>query len=68
AAARRVNGAFTAGVVGADPTGNPPWLATEYVRGMALGAAVETHGPWSVEYVLRLGAGLAEALTRIHAV
>jgi outer membrane protein assembly factor BamB len=68
AAARRVNGAFTAGVVDADPAGSPPWLATEYVRGMALGAAVEAYGPWPVHHVLWLGAGLAEALNRIHAV
>ncbi|MFJ6690479.1 PQQ-binding-like beta-propeller repeat protein [Streptomyces sp. NPDC091294] len=67
AAARRVNGAFTAGVVDADPTGTPPWLATEFVQGMALGAAVEVYGPWPVSHVLRLGAGLAEALTQIHA-
>ncbi|CAL9644738.1 protein kinase domain-containing protein [Streptomyces sp. enrichment culture] len=66
-AARRVNGAFTAGVVDADPSGVPPWLATEFVQGTALGAAVEAHGPWPVRHVLRLGAGLAEALTQIHA-
>ncbi|MFC8569370.1 PQQ-binding-like beta-propeller repeat protein [Streptomyces sp. NPDC057245] len=66
-AARRVNGAFTAGVVDADPAGAPPWLATEFVQGTALGAAVEAHGPWPVSHVLRLGAGLAEALTQIHA-
>ncbi|WP_208875694.1 hypothetical protein [Streptomyces armeniacus] len=47
AAARRVNGAFTAGVVDADPDGEPPWLATAYVPGMALDAAVEAHGPWA---------------------
>ncbi|WP_308315879.1 PQQ-binding-like beta-propeller repeat protein [Streptomyces sp. CC228A] len=67
ATARRVTGFFTAGVVDADPDGSPAWLATEYVPGMALGEAVEAHGPWPGRSVLALGAGLAEALEAIHA-
>ncbi|MEU6374767.1 serine/threonine-protein kinase [Streptomyces sp. NPDC046909] len=67
AAARRVNGAFTAGVVDADPEGSPPWLATVYVPGLSLGEAVVAHGPWAQEPVLALGAGLAEGLEVIHA-
>ncbi|MFJ2175591.1 PQQ-binding-like beta-propeller repeat protein [Streptomyces sp. NPDC087851] len=67
AAVVRVNGSFTAGVVDADPEGTPPWLATVYVPGMALGEAVTEHGPWPVRQVLALGAGLAEALEAIHA-
>ena len=66
-AARRVNGAFTAGVVDADPDGAPAWLATVYVAGVSLGEAVAVHGPWPAEPVLALGAGLAEALEAIHA-
>jgi stress response protein SCP2 len=66
-AARRVNGAFTAGVVDADPHGSPAWLATVYVPGISLGDAVAAHGPWPQERVLALGAGLAEALEVIHA-
>lgn len=66
-AARRVNGAFTAGVVDADPHGSPAWLATVYVPGISLGDAVAAHGPWPQERVLALGAGLAEALEAIHA-
>ncbi|MFD5349827.1 serine/threonine-protein kinase [Streptomyces anulatus] len=66
-AARRVNGAFTAGVVDADPDGSPAWLATVYVSGVSLGEAVAQHGPWQAEHVLALGAGLAEALEAIHA-
>ncbi|WP_328473440.1 outer membrane protein assembly factor BamB family protein [Streptomyces sp. NBC_00448] len=66
-AARRVNGAFTAGVVDADPDGAPAWLATVYVSGVSLGEAVAEHGPWPAEPVLALGAGLAEALEAIHA-
>ena len=67
AAARRVNGAFTAGVVDADPDGSPAWLATVYVSGVPLGDAVARHGPWPAGSVLALGAGLAEALEAIHA-
>ncbi|MFD7877745.1 serine/threonine-protein kinase [Streptomyces sp. NPDC059766] len=66
-AARRVNGAFTAGVVDADPDGSPAWLATTYVPGVSLGDAVAGHGPWASEPVLALGAALAEALEAIHA-
>lgn len=65
-AARRVNGAFTAGVVDADPDGSPAWLATVYVPGLSLGKAISVHGPWPAQPVLALGAGLAEALEAIH--
>ncbi|WP_051844175.1 serine/threonine-protein kinase [Streptomyces sp. NRRL S-813] len=65
-AARRVNGAFTAGVVDADPDGSPAWLATVYVPGVSLGEAVAAHGPWPARPILALGAGLAEALEVIH--
>ncbi|MGW0943486.1 outer membrane protein assembly factor BamB family protein [Streptomyces sp. NPDC002623] len=67
AAARRVNGSFTAGVVDADPDGSPPWLATVYVPGVSLGEAIAGQGPWPARPVLALGAGLAEALEAIHA-
>nr|WP_262403598.1 serine/threonine-protein kinase [Actinomadura sp. CNU-125] len=65
-AARRVTGAFTAAVVDADPGGDPPWLATEYVPGMSLDAAVAAHGAWPERSVLALGAALAEALGAVH--
>ncbi|WP_329315592.1 serine/threonine-protein kinase [Streptomyces sp. NBC_01278] len=67
-AARRVTGFFTAAVVDADPEGVPPWLATEYVPGMSLTAAVAAHGPWRASSVLALGAALAEALEAVHRV
>ncbi|WP_406164550.1 protein kinase domain-containing protein [Streptomyces sp. NBC_00996] len=66
AAARRVNGAFTAGVVDADPASSLAWLATVYVPGVSLGDAVAGHGPWPAAHVFALGAGLAEALEAIH--
>lgn len=67
AAARQVSGVFTAGVVDADPDGSPPWLATAYVRGVSLEAAVAEHGALPQAAVLALGAGIAEALEAIHA-
>ncbi|HEU5027158.1 MAG TPA: serine/threonine-protein kinase [Spirillospora sp.] len=66
-AARRVSGFFTAAVIDADPEGTPPWLATEYVPGLSLEAAVAAHGPWPEATVLALGAALAEALESVHA-
>ncbi|MFJ4585056.1 serine/threonine-protein kinase [Streptomyces echinatus] len=67
AAARRVNGVFTAGVVDADPDADPPWLATAYVPGISLDTAVARHGAWQAGPVTTLAAGLAEALEAIHA-
>ncbi|MDT0344929.1 outer membrane protein assembly factor BamB family protein [Streptomyces litchfieldiae] len=68
AAARRVNGAYTAAVLDADPEGSPPWLVTAFVPGMSLETAVAEHGPWPLENVRALGARLAEALQSIHEV
>ncbi|WP_431784447.1 PQQ-binding-like beta-propeller repeat protein [Streptomyces chumphonensis] len=67
AAARRVNGFFTAAVVDADPDGEPPWLATAYMPGPSLETAVRRDGPLGAESVAALGAGLAEALHAVHA-
>ncbi|GAB7185185.1 protein kinase [Kitasatospora sp. Ki12] len=67
ASARRVNGFFTAAVVDADPGSATPWLATAYVPGPPLDLAIATGGPWPVDRVRALGAGLAEALEAIHA-
>ncbi|RBM17053.1 hypothetical protein DEH69_15790 [Streptomyces sp. PT12] len=67
-AARRVTGFFTAAVVDADPDGSPPWLATAFVPGRSLEAAIRAGGPWGERPVLALAAGLAEALEAIHGV
>ncbi|MER8162121.1 serine/threonine-protein kinase [Streptomyces sp. NPDC094472] len=64
--AQQVTGFFTAAVVDADPDAATPWLATAYVPGMSLDRAIEAHGPWNVEAVRALGAGVAEALEAIH--
>jgi serine/threonine protein kinase len=67
AAARQVNGLYTAPVADADTDGPVPWLATAYVRGPSLAAAVERYGPLPGRSALALAAGLAEALVAIHA-
>jgi eukaryotic-like serine/threonine-protein kinase len=67
AVARQVSSRFTAPVVGADTDGPVPWLATAYVAGPSLADAVAERGPLPVVSVLRLAAGLAGALTAIHA-
>lgn len=45
AAARTVNGLYTAQVIAAGPNDDPPWLATSYVPGPSLHYAVARHGP-----------------------
>jgi eukaryotic-like serine/threonine-protein kinase len=66
AAARKVNGIFTAPVVDADLEGPVPWLATAYIPGPSLAEAVARDGPLSPPSVLALAAGLAEGLRAIH--
>ncbi|MFI6286764.1 protein kinase [Streptomyces sp. NPDC051018] len=67
AAARRVGGAWTAPVLDADPDASVPWVATGYVAGPPLSAAVTGHGPLPGRAVRALGGSLAEALTAVHA-
>jgi outer membrane protein assembly factor BamB len=66
AAAQAVNGAYAAPVIAAGPDDDPPWLATAYVAGPSLADAVAETGPLPTDAVLRLAAGLAEALRAIH--
>ncbi|MEY9906081.1 serine/threonine protein kinase [Catenulispora sp. MAP12-49] len=65
-AAKRVSGAFTAAVVGADPHADLPWLATVYVPAPSLEELVTTCGPMAVSTVRWLAAGCAEALECVH--
>jgi eukaryotic-like serine/threonine-protein kinase len=67
AAARKVNGMFTAMVLDADVDAPEPWLATAYVAGPSLAEAVHDFGPLPADSVLALAAGLAESLAAIHA-
>ncbi|MFF7530383.1 serine/threonine-protein kinase [Streptomyces bobili] len=66
-AAQRVQGFYTAPVIDYDTEDSQPWLATAYVAGPSLAAAVGEHGPLPVPSVLLLLAGMAEALSVIHA-
>ncbi|WP_274914987.1 serine/threonine-protein kinase [Streptomyces sp. WZ-12] len=67
ASARRVGGAWTAPVLDADPDAAVPWVATGYVAGPSLTRVIADHGPLAAPSVRALGAGLAEALTAVHA-
>jgi hypothetical protein len=66
AAASRVHGLYTAPVVDSDTEGSVPWCATAYVPGPSVADAVRDHGPLPVDTVLRLIAGVAEALQAVH--
>ncbi|WP_371596944.1 protein kinase [Streptomyces sp. NBC_00564] len=66
ASASRVHGLYTAPVVDSDTEGSMPWCATAYVPGPSLADAVRDHGPLPVDTVLRLIAGVAEALQAVH--
>lgn len=66
-AARRVGGAWTAPVLDADPDAPVPWVATAYAAGPSLASAVTGTGPLPEHTVRALAAGLAEALTAVHA-
>ncbi|MFF5492892.1 PQQ-binding-like beta-propeller repeat protein [Streptomyces aquilus] len=68
-AAQTVGGAgtYTARVVDADPEGERPWMATEFVEGPNLRDAVLDGGPLPEPAVRVLGAALGEALGAIHA-
>ncbi|MGI5131549.1 protein kinase domain-containing protein [Pseudonocardia sp. CA-107938] len=66
AVARAVQGPRVAQLIDAEPDARVPWLATEYVSGPSLEQAVA--GATLPEHaVLRLAAGLAEALAAMHA-
>jgi len=50
----------------ADPVGERPWLATEYVPGPTLAAAVTQNGPMPADQLHSLAIGLAEGLCAVH--
>ncbi|MFE5940024.1 serine/threonine-protein kinase [Streptomyces sp. NPDC056470] len=68
AASRKVSGAYTAAVMDADADAELPWLASVFVPGPSLGAAVHATGPLPAETVRRLALGLVTALEEIHRV
>ncbi|GLF97497.1 hypothetical protein SYYSPA8_24390 [Streptomyces yaizuensis] len=65
-AARSITGPWVVRVTAADPEAREPWLATEYVPGPSLVAAVAAHGPLPEHTVRTLGARLADALAAVH--
>ncbi|WP_405443374.1 serine/threonine protein kinase [Streptomyces avidinii] len=67
AAARAVDGRFTAQVLAAGVDDPTPWLSTVFVPGMSLAEAVAEHGPFPEASALALARGLAAALAAVHA-
>ncbi|GAA3543718.1 hypothetical protein GCM10022222_29210 [Amycolatopsis ultiminotia] len=65
-ASRKVSGAYTAAVLDADVDAESPWLASVYVPGPDLRAAVDATGPLPVEALRYLAVGLTTALADIH--
>ena len=67
AAAKRVNGLYTAVVVAAAPDAPQPWLATTYIDAPSLTDLIGERGPLAADELRSLAAGLAEGLVAIHA-
>ncbi|WP_327288164.1 serine/threonine-protein kinase [Streptomyces sp. NBC_01198] len=66
-AVRRVHGPYAVPVLGSGHDGTRYWLAAGYVPALTLHAAVSDSGrPLPVPIVLRLVAGVAEALRAVH--
>lgn len=61
-----VRSAYTASLIDAELAAPPYWLATEYVPGPTLHAAVMTHGPLPADLARIMLAALAEGLDAIH--
>ncbi|MER7779749.1 serine/threonine-protein kinase [Streptomyces sp. NPDC096191] len=53
-------------LIGADPDGNPPWLAMDFIHGPALDTLVHGRGPLTAGPCAALGLALVEALRAIH--
>ncbi|MFE7353671.1 protein kinase [Streptomyces sp. NPDC057543] len=65
--ARSVTGPHVAPLLDGDADAEVPWLATGYVAGPTLSAAVRRAGAMDEAEVRMLGAGLARALAAVHA-
>ncbi|WP_251092138.1 serine/threonine-protein kinase [Streptomyces sp. Caat 7-52] len=66
-AAGKVLSFFTVPLVDSEADAETPWLATQYVSGPSLSAAVRRDGPLPVDRLCSLAAALGEALIVIHA-
>lgn len=65
--ARSVTGPHLAPLLDGDADAEVPWLATAYVAGPTLSAAVRGAGAMGEAEVRMLGAGIARALAAVHA-
>ncbi|MGW8530616.1 MULTISPECIES: serine/threonine-protein kinase [Nocardiopsidaceae] len=65
--ARRVSGFCIAAILDADPEAAEPWIATEFIDGPTLQAAVAHDGPRTGVELHRLAISTATALAAIHA-
>jgi hypothetical protein len=65
-AIRRVQSGYVPKLVDEGASDDPPWLATELIRGLSLDRIIRQCGPLPEQVVWRLGAGIAEALAAIH--
>ncbi|MGF0314399.1 protein kinase domain-containing protein [Nocardia fluminea] len=66
-AAMRVSGSVNTTVIDVDADAEKPWVASVFVFGVPLNAAVAEHGPLPVPAVRALAAALASALRTVHA-
>jgi predicted Ser/Thr protein kinase len=64
---RRVRSPFVAEVLDTDVTSETPYIVTRYVPGRTLDEVVTQEGPLSGARLIRVAAGLADALAAIHA-
>jgi len=67
AALVRVKGECTVRVIEADSQSSRPFVVTEYAEGPSLAEHIDTYGLVGPDMLYGLAAGLAEALTEIHA-
>ncbi len=64
---RRVRSPYVAEVLDTDVTSETPYIVTRYVPGRTLDEVVTQEGPLSGARLIRVAAGLADALAAIHA-
>jgi predicted Ser/Thr protein kinase len=64
---RRVRSPYVAEILDADVTSDAPYIVTRYVPGKTLEEVVRASGPLTGKTLAGFAAGLAEALTAIHA-
>jgi serine/threonine protein kinase len=68
AAAKRVNGHFSARILRADMKADIPWFASEYIPGLTVREVVEKFGPFGEDSLWALASALYQALEVMHGV